>query len=184
MLPGQCRVVYVDRDPIAHAHAQLLLRENGDHARHRALRGDLLDTQNLWWQVNSTGLIDFAEPVALLIVAVLHFIKDDQEPQKALEFLRSKLAPGSYLVLSHASGEGLSTGQRNAAERVRSDYESQAANPGVFRRRERIAEFFGGWPLVPPGLVWTPEWHDDNFVSGFTDDPARAFIMAGVARKP
>jgi hypothetical protein len=134
--------------------------------------------------VNSAGLIDFDQPVGLLIVAVLHFIKDEREPQKALEFLRSKLAPGSYLVLSHASGEGLSAGQQNAAERVRSDYESQAANPGVFRKHDQIAEFFGGWPLVPPGLVWTPEWHDENFVSGFTDDPARAFIMAGVARKP
>ncbi|HJP74674.1 MAG TPA: SAM-dependent methyltransferase [Pseudonocardiaceae bacterium] len=184
VLPGQCRVVYLDRDPIAHAHAQILLREDGDHARHRALRADLLDTQDLWRQVNATGLIDFSEPVALLIVAVLHFIKDDRDPQQAVEFLRSKLAPGSYLVISHASGEDLSAGQQTAAERVRSDYESQAANPGVFRRRERIQEFFGGWPLLPPGLVWTPEWHDDSFVSGFTDDPARAFILAGVARKP
>lgn len=184
VLPGQCRVVYLDRDPIAHAHAQILLREDGDHARHRALRADLLDTQDLWRQVNATGLIDFSQPVALLIVAVLHFIKDDRDPQRAVEFLRSKLAPGSYLVISHASGEDLSAGQQTAAERVRSDYESQAANPGVFRRRERILEFFGGWPLLPPGLVWTPEWHDDNFVSGFTDDPARAFILAGVARKP
>lgn len=184
VLPGQCRVVYLDRDPIAHAHAQILLREDGDHARHRALRADLLDTQDLWRQVNATGLIDFSEPVALLIVAVLHFIKDDRQPQRAVEFLREKLAPGSYLVISHASGEDLSAGQQTAAERVRSDYESQAANPGVFRRREQILEFFGGWPLLPPGLVWTPEWHDENFVSGFTDDPARAFILAGVARKP
>src|SRR5437588_591772 len=124
-------------------------------------RGDLLETHDLWRRVNSTGLIDFTEPVGLLIVAVLHFIKDEREPQQAVEFLRSKLAPGSYLVLSHASGEGLSAGQQTAAERVRSDYETQAANPGVFRRRDAIAEFFGGWPLVPPGLVWTPEWHDE-----------------------
>ncbi|HEV3361123.1 MAG TPA: SAM-dependent methyltransferase [Pseudonocardiaceae bacterium] len=184
VLPGQCRVVYVDRDPIAHAHAQLLLREDGDPARHRALRADLLETHDLWRQVGETGLIDFDEPVALLIVAVLHFIKNEREPDKAVEFLRSKLASGSYLVISHASGEGLSAGQQNAAERVRSDYESQAANPGVFRKHDQIEEFFGGWPLVPPGLVWTPEWHDENFVSGFTEDPARAFIMAGVARKP
>ena len=183
-MPGQCRVVYLDRDPIAHAHAQILLRENGDHARHRALRADLLETQDLWRQVNATGLIDFSQPVGLLIVAVLHFIPTDRQPHKALDFLRSKLVSGSYLVLSHASGEGLSAGQQTAAERVRSDYESQAANPGVFRKHEAIAEFFGGWPLVPPGLVWTPQWHDENFVSGFTDDPARAFIMAGVARKP
>ncbi|HEX3781080.1 MAG TPA: SAM-dependent methyltransferase [Pseudonocardiaceae bacterium] len=182
--PGECRVIYIDRDPIAHAHAQILLREDGDPARHRALRGDLLETGDLWRRVTATGLIDFSQPVALLIVAVLHFIKPDREPEKAVEFLRSKLAPGSFLVISHASGEGLSSRQQNAAERVRSSYETQAANPGWFRPQHEIEEFFGGWPLEPPGLVWTPEWHTEKTVSGFTDNPARAFIMAGVARKP
>jgi S-adenosyl methyltransferase len=98
-------------------------------------------------------------------------------------WLRDRLVPGSYLVLSHAAGEALPPSAREAAERVRVDYEQQATNPGVFRGRARIAEFFGDWPLVEPGLVWTPQW-PDTAAPGYPGDPARAFILAGVATRP
>ena len=178
-----CRVVYADNDPLVLAHARALLTSTPE-GRTAYIHADLRDPQAILANPAVRETLDFSQPVALLIVAVLHFIKPDRDPDKAVEFLRSKLAPGSFLVLSHASGEGLSAGQQTAAEGVRSSYETQAANPGVFRRHGEIEEFFGGWPLVPPGLVWTPEWHTEKTVSDFTDNPARAFIMAGVARKP
>lgn len=181
--PGETRVIYVDRDPIAHTHAGRLLRESGDPARHVALRADLLDTADLWRQVTDTGLFDLSEPVALLLAAVVHFVPDERKPQDSVRWLQDQLAPGSFLVLSHATGEQLSTSQREAAEGVRSQYEEKAANPGVFRTRQEVAALFGDWPLVEPGLVWTPQWPDPASTR-FQGDPARAFISAGVARRP
>ncbi|HKN97824.1 MAG TPA: SAM-dependent methyltransferase [Pseudonocardiaceae bacterium] len=181
--PGRTRVVYVDHDPVAHSHAQLLLRKEGDPARHAALGADLLDTEALWDEVLGTGLILPGEPIGLLLVAMLHFVPDDRDPMRAVRWLRDQLVPGSYLVLSHATGEALPESARQAAERVRADYEEQATNPGVFRSRAEVAGFFGDWPLIEPGLVWTPQWPDPA-APGYTGDLARAFILAGVATKP
>lgn len=179
--PGSARVVYVDHDPIAHAHAQILLGRDGDPQRHTALHGDLIDTAAVWERVLATGLIDLDEPVALLLVAVLHFIPDHRDPAAAVRYLQAQLPSGSVLVLSHATADGLPPAQRAAAEGVRSDYEHQATNPGVFRSHAEITELFGGWPLLDPGLVWTPLWHQDS-APGYSGDPSRAFILAGLAQ--
>jgi len=180
--PGETRVVYVDHDPIAQSHSQLLLRKEGDPARHAALWADLLDTAELWHQVSNTGLIDPAEPVGLLLVAMLHFVPDDRDPMRAVRWLQDRLVPGSFLVLSHATGEALPEKARQAAERVRADYEEQATNPGVFRSRAEVAALFGDWPLIDPGLVWTPQWPDVS-APNYEGELARAFILAGMARK-
>lgn len=180
--PGRTRVVYVDHDPIAQRHAQLLLRKEGDATRHAALWADLLDTEALWDQVLATGLIAPSEPIGLLLVAMLHFVPDSRNPAEAVRLLRDRLAPGSYLVVSHATGEALPAAAQQAAERVRADYEEQATNPGVFRSRAEVAAFFGEWPLVDPGLVWTPQWPITS-APGYSGDLARAFILAGVASK-
>lgn len=181
--PGATRVVYVDHDTVAHSHAQLLLRREGDPARNAALWADLLDVEALWDQVLGTGLIRPDEPIGLLLVAVLHFVPDERDPMLPVRLLRDRLVPGSYLVLSHASGEALPQSAQQAAERVRVDYQEQATNPGVFRSRAKVSEFFGDWPLIEPGLVWTPQWPDPA-APGYTGEPARAFILAGVATKP
>jgi O-methyltransferase involved in polyketide biosynthesis len=181
--PGQAKVVYVDHDPVAQAHSQLLLRKEGDPTRHAALWADLLDTEQLWTQVLGTGLIDVTEPVGLLLVAMLHFVPEDRDPGRAVRWLQDQLVSGSFLVLSHATGETLPADQRKAAEDVRADYEEQATNPGVFRTRAQVGELFGDWPPIEPGLVWTPQWPDLSS-PGFDLDPARAFILAGVGTKP
>jgi O-methyltransferase involved in polyketide biosynthesis len=181
--PGETRVVYVDHDPVAHSHAQGLLREEGDPARHTALWADLLATRDLWDQVLGTGLIRPDEPIGLLLVAVLHFVPDERQPARAVRWLQDQVVPGSFLVLSHATGEALPASARQAAGRVRADYEEQAANPGVFRSRAEVADFLGDWPLVAPGLVWTPQWPDPT-APGYSGELARAFILGGVAKKP
>jgi O-methyltransferase involved in polyketide biosynthesis len=182
-LPGATRVVYVDHDPVAHSHAQLLLREAGDPARHAALWADLMDTEELWDQVRGTGLIKPSEPVGLLLVAMLHFVPDERDPRRAVRWLQDQLVSGSFLVLSHATGEALPESALRAAEQVRVDYEQQATNPGVFRGRSAVTDFFGDWPLIEPGLVWTPQWPDMT-APGYTGELARAFILAGVATRP
>ncbi len=183
-LPGEARVVYVDHDPIAHAHSLILLDEEGDPFRHRALCADLLDFADLWRQVLDTGVIVPGEPVGLLLVAVLHFVKPHQHPEAAVEFYRSQLPAGSFLVLSHATVDGLLEDKRAAAEQVRDSYEESATNPVWFRDHAEVEHFFGGWPLVAPGVTWTAAWSDGVQPVEFPGDPARAFIYAGVARKP
>jgi O-methyltransferase involved in polyketide biosynthesis len=182
--PGEARVVYIDHDPIAHAHATILLDEDGDPDRHRALCADLLDYRSLWRQVLDTGVIDPGQPIALLMVAVLHFIKPDKRPEDAVAFYRDQLPPGSFLVISHGSGDGLSQEQLAAAEKVRASYEENATSAGWFRSRAEIERFFGGWPLVEPGITWTATWSDGVIPVDFGGDPARSFILAGVAEKP
>jgi hypothetical protein len=181
--PGAARVVYVDHDPIAHAHATILLGSDGDPARHRALCVDLLNSRTLWRQVLDTGVIEPDEPIGLLMVAVLHFIKPDRRPEDAVAFYRSQLPVGSYLVVSHASGDGLPPEQRAAAEKVRASYEQSATNPGWFRSRSEISSFFGDWPLVSPGITWTATWSDGVVPADFDGDPKRSFILAGIAQK-
>lgn len=181
--PGEAKVVYVDHDPIAEAHAKSLLSRDGDPNRHAMLRADLVDP-GLWQQVCDTGLVDPAEPIGLLLVAVLHFITPDREPEKAVAHLRAQLAPGSYLTLSHATSEGLPPEQQVVAEEVRVNYEKQATNPGVFRGRDELTELFGGWPIVEPGIVWTCQWRREPEEPAFTGDPARSFVLAGVGHKP
>jgi S-adenosyl methyltransferase len=182
--PGAARVVYIDHDPIAHAHATILLDEEGDPDRHRALCADLLDYPALWRQVLNTGVINPDEPIGLLMVAVLHFIKPDKRPEEAVAFYRDQLPSGSFLVLSHGSGDGLSQEAMDAADKVRATYEENATSAAWFRSREQIEGFFGGWPIIEPGITWTATWSDGVIPADFSGDPKRAFILAGVAEKP
>ena len=181
--PGQARVVYIDHDPIAHAHATILLDEEGDPDRHRALCADLVDAKELWRQVLDTGVINPAEPIGLLMVAVLHFIKPDKHPEEAVAFYRNQLPSGSFLVVSHGSNEQ-SAETMAEADKVRSAYEKEATSAGWFRSRSEIEGFFGGWPIIDPGVTWTASWSDGVIQPDYTGDPARAFILAGIAQKP
>lgn len=181
--PGEARVVYVDNDPVAHAYSELLLDRDGDPARHRALRGDLCEARDLWRRIAGTGVIDQAQPIALLMTAVLHFVIPAREPEKAVAYYRDRLAPGSVLVLSHATDEGLPPERQAAMERVRANYAEKAANAGWFRTRRELEPFFGGWPILEPGIVWTAEWNDGTHPP-YEGDPTRSRILAGIARKP
>jgi O-methyltransferase involved in polyketide biosynthesis len=182
--PGQARVVYVDHDPIAYAHSAILLDEEGDPDRHRALCVDLVDYAELWRQVLDTGVIDPAEPIGLLMVAVLHFVKPDRHPEEAVAFYRNQLPSGSFLVITHGSTEGQSTETMAEADKVRSAYEEKGTSAGWFRSRAEIETFFGGWPIIGPGITWTATWSDGVLPTDYTGDPARAFILAGIAEKP
>lgn len=179
---GDTRVVYVDNEPVALAHSQVLLAETADPARHHAIAGDLLAPHELWKRVVATGLINLAEPVALVINAVLHFIDDDQKPGPALEYYRNRLAPGSMLVLSHITTQNpVDDDERKAMDYVAAQYES-TTNPGLSRTAAEFARFFGDWPLEEPGVVYAPAWRPDERTL-FADDPPRTHVLAGVARK-
>jgi hypothetical protein len=174
-------VVYVDNEPIAFAHAELLLDDLADPERHRAVYADLLDPVNLWEQVAEAGVIDMTRPVTLLVSAVLHFIKDEANPDDALAFHRDRLPSGSLLVLSQMSDENPVDEDEAAALQQLEEFYERTTNPGQLRTRTEFARFFGDFEMVEPGLVWAPDWHPDGgsvFAQG-----SQSRIIAGVARK-
>jgi len=165
----QARVVYVDRDPVAAAHGRLLL---ADDPLSQVVEADLRDPARLLAEPAVEEL-----PVALLLVAVLHFITDDEDPDGLVRQLREALPPGSYLVLSHASLEG-----RPDQAGPHQDLYRSTPTPLTMRNRERITAFFDGFDLVEPGVVYLSEWHPET-PSSVGAHPERMTGMAGVGRR-
>jgi len=171
----QARVMYVDHDPVAVAHSQVVLAGD-EHAD--VLAADLRKPREILDSPQVRGLIDQNRPVALLLVAILHFVEDMDDPYAAVAELRDALAPGSLLVLSHASYEGIPLPPERAEGAV--DVYKDIRNPLVMRSRDSIARFFEGYDMVEPGLVPMPRWRPETAPE---DEDAYAFSgFAGVGR--
>ena len=168
------RVVYIDRDPVAVAMGRKLLAGND---RAAVLQADIRDLDAILADPEVGRLIDFSEPVAIMLVAILHFVLDAGEPYRIVQRLRDVAVPGSYLVLSHVTSQDNEV-LAAAAERI---YNSRAAD-GQARSREQIAGFFGDWELAEPGLVYAPQWRPDS-PDDVPGDPERYWFLTGVARK-
>jgi SAM-dependent methyltransferase len=171
----EARVVYVDSDPIAVAHSRAILA--GDE-RTAVVQADLREPDALLEHPAVRDMIDLTRPVAVLMVAVLHFVPDEDDPQDAVERIAHRLAGGSYLVLSHASAEG----RPDLAGSHRQLYR-RTPTPMTMRSRTDIARLFDGFELVEPGLVWLPLWHPDHPADA-GQQPERTTGYAGVGRKP
>jgi len=174
-------VVYVDIDPVAVTESLEILEGN---SRATAIRGDLRDPQSILDNPQVRKLIDFDRPVALLLVAVLHFVPDDAAAFKSVGQFLSALAPGSYLVISHASAEGMRTGQEKL-DTAQDLYKRETATPFHLRTRAQVERFFEGLELEEPGVVWLPQWRpapDDP--TDFVDDPRVSAGLAGVGKLP
>jgi SAM-dependent methyltransferase len=172
--PG-ARVVYVDHDPVAVAHSQAVLEGNDDAG---VVAADLLKPQEILRSPEVEGLIDLNQPVALLLVAILHFVEDEDDPYGAVAELGEALAPGSLLVLTHASYEGIPLPPERAGGAV--DVYEHIRNPLIMRSREEIARFFEGYDMVEPGLVAMPRWRPDTAPED--EDPYAFSGFAGVGR--
>jgi O-methyltransferase involved in polyketide biosynthesis len=175
------RVVYVDNDPVARAHAQILLADTADPRRHFAIDADFLDGLELWERVVDWGGLDPEEPICLLVSALLHFIVPGQDPERMLAIYRDQLPPGSLLVLSHCTDEETTPALREVAAR----YVATTSNAHL-RGRDEVRAFFGDFELVEPGVVWTPQWRPELAAAGeqpFDGDPASTLAIAGVGRK-
>ncbi|MEV4812890.1 SAM-dependent methyltransferase [Micromonospora avicenniae] len=167
------RVVYVDVDPVAVAHSREILA--GDD-RAAVVQEDLRRPEQILAHPDVRGLLDFDEPIAVMVVAVLHFIADDDRPAEILGVLRDALAPGSHLVLSQASDEGRSEEERAEAQKVY----RHTDNPLWVRSRPELTTFFEGFTLVEPGVVWVPEWRPESPENA--EDAERSVFMGGVGR--
>jgi SAM-dependent methyltransferase len=165
-----CRVLYVDNEPVAVAHAELVLEGKENTA---ILQADLCDPDTILNSESANRLLDFTQPMALLMLAVLHFVPD---PHSAIQRYLKTMAPGSYFVVSHGCIE------TPTAAAVADSYQ-RTPTPGVRRTRQEILDLLTGTELLEPGLVWTPQWRPDS-PDDVGDHPERAIAVAAVARKP
>ena len=168
--PGS-RVVYADIDPVAIAHSTALLAGKSNAV---IVEGDVREPEKILADDRVNGLIDFSQPAGLLLVAVLHFITDAENPARIVATLRDALAPGSYLVLSHGTTEDRPTVAR-AAEKV---YDQAVAAPLRMRSRAELLPLFEGFELLEPGLVPMPYWRPDP---GDTDAADTSRFWGGLA---
>ena len=168
------RVVYVDRDPVAVAESEYLLAASQHTA---VVQADIRDPQAIVSHPVVRQQLDFSEPVAIMLVAVLHFVLDTDGPHGIVARLRDAVVPGSHLVVSHATSHG-NAALAAAAERI---YNSRAAD-GHARSREEIARFFGDWEMADPGLVYAPQWRPGS-PADVPGHPERFWFLTGAARK-
>ncbi len=173
--PG-ARIVYADIDPVAIAHSKAILSGNRNAT---IVEADVREPAEVLTRPDITGVIDFSEPVGLLLVAVLHFVAGQEDPWQLVATFRDGLAPGSYLVISHGTDEGKPKIMR-AAEKL---YNANVSTPAYARSRAEILRLFDGFELVDPGVVYIPEWRPDA-PGDVPADPSQFEGMAGVARKP
>ncbi|MFL6076072.1 MAG: SAM-dependent methyltransferase [Mycobacteriales bacterium] len=170
------RVAYVDIDAVAVAHSRHLLGAN-PHAT--AVQADLRDPTGVLADPAITGLLDFGRPVAVLLVSVLHFVPDADDPAGIVAAYRDRLAPGSHLAISHAWLEDLppEAGDVGTFSKVY----AQTGTPLTYRTRDQITALFDGTTLLPPGVVPVPTWRPGNPLSPGAD--IHGYGLAGVSRR-
>jgi hypothetical protein len=167
------RIVYVDNDPMVLSHARALLRSTPEGATDY-LDADLRDPDTILEATAKT--LDFGEPVALMLLAVMHLVTDDEEAYGIVRRLMAALPSGSHLVLAHACTDAEPT---QAAVDAYND--SGIPTPIKGRSRGDIVAFFDGLDVVEPGVVSCPLWRPN--LSHWTDGP-EVMTYCGVARKP
>ena len=149
------RVIYADNDPIVHVHASALLTGAGSTG---IVLADLREPETILAHPRVRELIDFSQPVALLLVAILHFITDGEHPERLVAAFRDALPLGSYLALSHGTADFHSQEAVSHGTKV---YQ-RATAPLVLRSHAQVTALFDGFDLIEPGLVQVPLWRPDG----------------------
>ena len=169
------RVLYVDNDPIVLAHARALM-SGTPQGSVAFIQADLREPQAILDDPAVAGTLDLAEPVGLVLIGVMHHLRDDDDPRRIVATLVDALAPGSYLVLSQSTPDFDPDAMRDLAAAS-----EQGGIPNVPRSLADTEPFFAGLELVEPGLVPMATWHPDP---GEGLDPRSVYAYGGVARKP
>ncbi|MEU1474655.1 SAM-dependent methyltransferase [Streptomyces sp. NPDC005760] len=171
--PG-ARVVYVDNDPIVLAHARALLISTPEGATDY-LQADLRETDRILTAAQET--LDLSRPVGLMLVAVLQYVPDADDPHGITHRLLDALAPGSHLVLSHPAAD---IGAEEVAASMRVYNDRAAGHAGATPRTHAdVTRFFDGTELLDPGVVQLPAWRPED-----DSDPGALPMWCGVGRKP
>ena len=155
----ESRIVCADSDPIVLAQAHTLMRSTPEGAA-AFIHGDLRDPDEILTAAAST--LDFGEPVAVMLVAILHFFTDEDDPYRIVARLMDAMSPGSYLVISHGAAdidpENMAKLTKRLSERSRETF--------VWRNHDDVCRFFDGLGRIAPGVVPVDEWHPDGTASG------------------
>lgn len=176
-LNAAVRVVYIDSDSLAVRQSEALLEQSPQAI---ALEGDARQPKAILAHPDVHRLLDFNKPLAVLLVAVLHFVTDDAEAYHLVRVLRDALPSGSYLVITHGTNDGAARDLIAQGEQLY----AKTTNPTKARSRADIERFFDGLELVEPGLVYVPLWHPESADDLFLNQPARSINFSGVGRKP
>ena len=171
----ESRVVYTDNDPIVLRHAEALLRSTPEGVT-AYVQADVREPEAI---IEAAGkVLDLGRPVALSLLALLHFVSDEDGAYELVHRLLDPLPSGSYLVLSHATGDF----DRRSADSAREMYEQRGLTLAI-RSREQFAKFFKGLELVEPGVSLAADWRPDlgEVVPVPGDEPVPGY--AGMARK-
>jgi hypothetical protein len=169
----EARVVYVDLDPVAVAHSRAIL---ADHPYADVVEADLRRPETILGAEPVRRLIDPTQPVGLLMLSMLHFVPDSDDPAGHVATLRNAMAPGSYLAISHATQDG----QPPEVAQAQAVWNARSPDPVTFRGHAEVAALFGGWEPVPPGVVHVALWRPDV---AEVENPTRYNTLAGVARR-
>jgi hypothetical protein len=182
LVDPQCRVVYVDNDPLVAEQARELLT---DRARVRVILGDLRDPDRVLADPDLRALIDFSQPAGLLVTAVMHFVADERDPWGLLSRYLGALAPGSYLSLSHLTDDHKPPRAVQEFCRVF----DRASEQMHFRSKAEVERFFTGLELVSPHnadakgqLCYAGDWEAESPV--LADSDGSRWLYCGVARRP
>ena len=168
----ESRVVYVDNDPIVLAHARALLTSSpqGETAY---LDADIKDTDEIL--AGAAQVLDFSQPVAVMLVAVLHMLRDEEDPRAVVDRLMAAVPAGSFLVISHLASDIQQEAMAEMGRRLNQAMTQQF----TMRSRAQVTAFFGGLTLLDPGVVLTHQWRPDDEAEAATP----GVLWAGAARK-
>jgi hypothetical protein len=171
-IAADSRVVYVDNDPIVLVHARALLTSSAE-GETGYLDADMRDTAAIL--DGAARVLDFSQPVGVMLVAVLHMLRDSEDPQSIVDRLMAAAPAGSCLVISHLASDV----QREAMAEMGRQLNESMTQQFTMRTRAQVTGFFDGLTLLDPGVVLTHEWRPDS--AGEANTPG--VLWAGVARK-
>jgi hypothetical protein len=172
------RIVYTDNDPVVLAHARALMTSTRE-GRTAYIHADMRDPAAILGAQQLRDTIDLGRPVALLVIAVLHFIDDDDEALAVMRHLVDPLPSGSYVAVSTATGDF-------DPEPLAGVVQAYEARGEVMKLRDRVQveKFFDGVELLEPGVVQVHKWRPDDMATGLVKKDTDVAMYCGVARKP
>jgi len=169
-------VVYVDYDPLVLVHGRALLADNANTV---VIQADAREPDHILTHPELREVIDLGQPAAVLLVALLHLLPDDENPTRIVTHLRDALTPGSYLAITHFTGDA----RPDLAAKVAEEFARlRITTPLISRTHSQILAFFDGFDLVEPGLVFPTLWRPDPTPA--EPDSGAQWMYAGVGRKP
>ena len=167
------RVVYVDNDPVVLAHVRALLATLPTTT---VVTADLRNPDTIFDHPDTRELVDFEQPFAVLLNGVVHYLADEDGPERVLGQIRDRISPGNYLLLSHFLDDD--EPRARALERA---FTYSGLGRGRFRAWPELHGYFEGFEMVEPGLVYANDWRPDPYTT--VDGPVHTLCAAGIGRK-